>query len=129
MITAIMILSVVGFLLSLYTFFIERQLIHHAGYIPLCDISDVVSCTKPLLSPYAKLLGISNAVLGMIFYAGMFVGAWYGYADLVRYGALLAALASVIFAYILYFRIYALCIICTLIYVVNVVLVYCAYVM
>ena len=129
MITAIMILCAIGFLLSVYTFFIEQQLTRSDNYVPLCDISDTVSCTKPLLSPYAKLLGISNAVLGMLFYAGMFVSAWHGYADLVRYGALLAALASVIFAYILYFRIYALCIICTLIYVLNVLLVYCAYVM
>jgi uncharacterized membrane protein len=129
MITAIMILSAIGFLLSVYAFYIEQCLRRNSAYKAFCDISDGISCAKPLLSPYAKLLGISNALLGMVFYTGMIVCAWFDYADLVLYGALASAFASVVFAYILYFKIGTLCPICTAIYVVNVLLVFCAYIM
>jgi len=129
MITSIVILSAIGLLLSLYAFFVERQLRNNKTYKAACDISDNISCTKPLLSPYANIVGISNAVLGLLFYAILLLCAWYDYTQLVRYGALAAALASVIFAYILYFKIHSLCLICSSIYVVNMMLVFCAYIM
>jgi len=129
MIISIMILSVIGFLLSAYAFFIEQCLRRNMAYKAPCDISDGISCAKPLLSPYAKLLGISNALLGMVFYTGMIICAWGDCSDLVRYGALTSAFASVVFAYILYFKIRTLCPICTATYVVNVLLVFCAYIM
>ena len=129
MITAIMILCAIGFLLSAYAFFVEWQLTHNRAYKAACDISDRVSCTRPLLSPYAKMLGISNALLGVAFYAAIMVCDWWGYAEVVRYGTLLGALASVVFAYILYFKIHSLWLIGTSIYVVNALLVYCVYIM
>ena len=105
MITSIVILSAIGFLLSLYTFVVEQRLRRNRAYKASCDISDTVSCTKPLLSPYAKLLGISNALLGMGFYTVLLLCAWYDYTHVVRYEIFAAAFASVLFAYILYFKI------------------------
>ncbi len=126
---SMMILSAMGFLLSLYALVVEQRLQRNQFYKASCDISAVVSCSTVLLSPYASLFGVSNAAIGMIFYTAMMVCAWYSYTELLRYGALVSVFASVLFSYILYFKIHVLCPICTLIYVVNVLLVYCAYVM
>jgi vitamin-K-epoxide reductase (warfarin-sensitive) len=127
MVTTIFLISAVGFGISVYAYFVEQALVNNQKYKAVCDLSDVISCTKPLLSPYGKLLGFSNTILGMAFYAVMMIAALGEYTLLIWYGALAAIGMSTIFAYLLYFKIQALCLICTSIYVVNVVLLYCAY--
>lgn len=127
MLFAIFLISAGGFALSMYTYVVERTLINNQKYKAACDLSDMVSCTKPLLSPYGKLLGFSNSLLGMAFYVVMMIAALGEYSLLIWYGSVAAIGASVVFAYLLYFKIRSLCLICTSIYVVNIALLYCAY--
>ncbi|MDZ4150874.1 vitamin K epoxide reductase family protein, partial [Methylicorpusculum sp.] len=57
-----------GFVVSLYAYFIEKKIAQNAAYKPFCDISATISCSKPILSSYGKLFGISNALLGVGYY-------------------------------------------------------------
>lgn len=127
MITSIFIIAAIGLCISVYGFFVEYKLNENPTYKPICDLSDRVSCSKTFLSPYGKLLKVSNTLLGVLFYSCMMLFAWLEYTTLIWYGALAAAVASVIFAYILFFKVRTVCLLCISIYLVNSVLVYVAY--
>lgn len=122
MIISLFILSFVGFCISMYGFFIEQQIKQNVTYKPACDISDRISCSKPLLSKYGKLFFVSNSVLGILFYMSMMILAAYGLKILLFYGALLSVLVSIFLAYILFFKIRTLCLLCVSIYVINILL-------
>ncbi len=112
-------LSIIGFLISWYVFTIEHKLKKDKNYKPMCDLSDRISCSKPLLSPYGTLFGIGNSILGMIFYANMFMLALFEFNTLLFYGSIAACISSIIFAYLLYFKIKSFCLVCTAIYIIN----------
>ena len=120
MITSILILAFLGFCISLYGFIIEKQIKKNPQYKPACDISDTVSCSKPLLSKYGKLFFVSNSLLGVLFYLSMIILAWYEQGQLLFYGSLISVLVSIILAYILFFKIRSVCLLCLMIYVINV---------
>ncbi|MEX0940692.1 MAG: vitamin K epoxide reductase family protein [Candidatus Babeliales bacterium] len=115
----ILILAAIGFFISLYAYFIEKKIQHEPLYKPTCDISDKISCSKPILSKYGKLFYFSNSFIGMIFYIFIFIAAYLGYSTTVFYGSLVSVIISLILAYILYFKIQTLCILCTAIYIIN----------
>jgi hypothetical protein len=69
MIISIFVVALVGFGISLYTYLLEEKIKRVPDYKPVCDISDRISCTKPMKSPYATLFYFSNAIVGMVFYA------------------------------------------------------------
>ena len=129
MITSVFIIAIIGLCLSVYGFFIEYKLDENPDYKPVCDLSDRVSCSKTFLSPYSKLLKVSNVFLGILFYSAMMLFAWLEYTTLIWYSALAAALTSVLFAYILFFKVRTICLLCISIYLVNIALVYAAYTM
>ena len=62
MIISIMILSCLGFFVSLYTFIIEEKIKRDRSYKPVCDISDAISCSKPIMIQYGNLIGFSNTI-------------------------------------------------------------------
>lgn len=115
----IIIICIAGFAVSLYGFYIEQKIKKDATYKPLCDISDAASCSKPIRSAFGNLLGVSNMVIGMLFYAAIAFLAWAGYYQLVFLGAVGACIASLFLAYILYTKIKTFCLICTATYVIN----------
>ncbi len=118
--TVIMILAGVGFVLSVYGVYVERKIKQDPSYKPACDLSDMVSCSKPILSPYGNMFIVSNALIGSAFYAGVLVLALLGYKTLLLYAACAAVMGSVPLAYILYAKIKSVCLLCTAIYVVNI---------
>src|SRR5690349_636244 len=113
MFTTIFLISAAGFMLSLYAYFVKQAFERDQKYKAVCDLSDVISCTKPLLSPYGALFGFSNTMLGMCFYGVMMILAYNESAEFIWYGAVASVIASAIFAYFLYFKIRSLCLICT----------------
>lgn len=127
MITSVFIIAGIGLCLSIYGFFVNYKLNEDPTYKPVCDLSDRVSCSKTFLSPYSKMVTISNTTVGLLFYSCMMLFAWLEYTTLLWYGALAAALASVLFAYILFFKVRTICLLCISIYLVNSALVYVAY--
>lgn len=123
----VFIAAAVGFAISLYGLWVERKKKENTNYKPVCDISDTISCSKPIMSPWGKLFGISNAYVGLITYLAMMVLAVLGLQPLALYGAVGLVLFSAFLAYILFVKIKAVCLICISIYVVNLALLICAY--
>lgn len=123
----LIIISILGFLLSLYGLYIEAQLERNPAYKPICDISDSISCSKPFGSPYSKLFGISNSYLGVIFYPVLGLLMYLGRIDLVFYLSLVAVGVSFYLAYHLYFTIRSFCLLCNMFYVINILLLLFSY--
>jgi vitamin-K-epoxide reductase (warfarin-sensitive) len=125
----ITVLAVCGGALSLYMFMVERAFEKNAGYKAVCDISDKISCTAALKSRYGKPFGISNALLGVLFYPTLLLLQFYGFTTLIFYASLAAVLASCGLAFVLYFKIKVICLVCTSIYLINILLLVSSYMM
>ena len=122
----IVILALIGFVLSAYSYHLEQKLKTDEQFKAACDINDRVSCTKPMLSPYSHFFYFSNSVLGMIYYALIAVLALLGFSRLLLLFAAAGALVSCVLAYLLYFEIKSFCMICTSLYIVNGLIFACA---
>ena len=122
MLIIIALLALSGFLLSSYSWYIEQRIKSDATYRPACDISKKASCSKPIMSKYGSLFYISNSVLGVAFYGVVFLMAIFGYAAAIFYASVASLFATLFLAYILYAKIQTLCLICTTIYIINILL-------
>lgn len=127
MLKALFTLAIVGFLISVYAYITEEKLKEDATYKPVCDLSDRISCSKPLKSEYANIFYISNTIAGILFYAFLAVLAFFNMITGLFYAAIAACAASVYLAYLLYFKIGALCLICTSLYIINALLLFFSY--
>ncbi len=116
----VIVLALAGLALSLYSFFIEQRIKQDPSYRPMCDFSDRASCSKPILSGYGRLLGVSNSIVGSIFYAFLFNVAWRGLAQVAFWLSAAACVGSVFLAFILYTKIRSFCVICHAIYAINI---------
>ena len=113
-------IAALGFVLSLYGLYIERTA--REGKRFACDIGKNVSCTKAFTSKEGHLVGIPNSILGIVFYPLVAVLELLSRTDLIYPFAFLAAAGSVYLAYISLIRHRNICLVCTAIYAINVVL-------
>ena len=125
--SVLLIISAIGFFLSLYAFYVGRKAGNQKNYRAVCDINDNISCTKAFTSGYGKVFGISNGLTGMLFYALVSIAAFYGALNLTFYLSILSVLASLYLAYVLQFKVRAVCLICYSIYAVNILLLIFSY--
>ncbi|CAH0564774.1 unnamed protein product [Brassicogethes aeneus] len=120
-----------GLGLSIYAYYIGLNLEVNKNYQPLCDINERISCTKPFKSKYAKGLGLftedsifykSNSLFGIFFYSLLTILAQSSTRFTTSISFVLIALSnfcSLWFAYILYYVLYDLCMVCVGTYLVN----------
>lgn len=127
MLISILVIASIGLLLSTYGFYIEQKLKKDTTYKPLCDISPNISCSKPFLSPYGKIITNSNTALGMFFYSMLIVLGFFEYREVTFMFTFAGIAMSLVFAYILYFKIKTVCLLCSAIYIVNIALFIAAY--
>lgn len=120
MITSIFLLSLVGLAVSVYTYLLEEKIKKEPTYKPVCDLSDRISCSKPIKSNYGKLFFISNSLMGMLYYVVVGLLALVDAHTLLLILSSVALLLSGILAYILYFKIKSFCLLCNAIYLVNI---------
>mgnify|MGYP001563519763 CR=1 FL=1 len=126
MITIISWLSILGFLLSLYFFYVKTNQ-RNKNYKALCDISDTISCSKAAKSNYSSLFGFSNAILGVIFYPFIFALNFFNYSNYIFYLATISSLFSLYLIYIS-FRIKVACPVCITTYIINFLVLYFSYI-
>jgi vitamin-K-epoxide reductase (warfarin-sensitive) len=119
---AICILAIIGFCISLYAYFTESKIKEDPNYHPACDINDRISCSAPLKSEYSNIFYFSNALMGIAYYILVGVLAYFGLHRLLLVATAGGAFMSLILAYLLYFKIKSLCIVCTSLYIVNILL-------
>jgi vitamin-K-epoxide reductase (warfarin-sensitive) len=127
MMTIVIIIGIIGLIISIYGIIVERKIQHDALYKPACDISAGISCSKPFLSPYGKMLGISNIWASALYYLVMIALATANYTTIALLISGMGLLASCIFAYILMFKIQSLCLICVSLYATNIALALACY--
>jgi vitamin-K-epoxide reductase (warfarin-sensitive) len=120
MVIVLVILALLGFAVCLYAYVTEERLKINPNYKAACDISEMVSCTKPMKSAYASLFYVSNAVVGVLFYLVIAILAFIDQINLVFFAVSLSCIATLFLAYILYFKIRSLCLICTSTYIINI---------
>lgn len=125
--STIQIISIIGFLLSAYSLYVEIKSSKSKSYKAVCDINEKVSCTKVFSSQYGKILGLSNSFYGILLYILIFILNIYEYANLIFYLAILSVLGSVYLAYVMYFKIKSYCLVCNAIYAVNILLLVFSY--
>lgn len=119
MLIAIVIIAGIGLAICTYGLYIEKKIHKDAHYKAVCDLSDRASCTKTILSPWGKMLGVSNFTVGWLFYALIVGLGLFDYQQIILIGAIAAAISSLFLAYILYTKVQTFCLICVSIYCVN----------
>ncbi|MBI2548091.1 vitamin K epoxide reductase family protein [Candidatus Woesearchaeota archaeon] len=121
---AIQWISVLGFLLSAYALWVEyhaRKKWSKKPYKALCDLAEQISCTKAFQSPYGRIFGISNGVYGLMVYSLILFLTW-SYPLLIVPVSLITVVVSIYLGFISFFRIKNFCLVCMLIYGINVAL-------
>lgn len=127
--------ALVGTLISSYGFYVEHRVESNENYEAMCDISEKISCTKVFSTEYGKgfgvvgkvlgedsALNVPNGVFGLIFYTTILVTAFSKcgkVAEVQKWMAVASNLLSVYLAYLLYFVIQNLCVVCVGLYIVN----------
>lgn len=122
MMTVIFIIALIGLAISIYGIKVESNLKENAQYKASCDLSDTISCSKPMLSQYNAMFGISNIWVSALYYCAIIASTFINLPMLTLILASLGVAVSIVFAYILYFKIRSLCLICTSLYIVNIAL-------
>lgn len=124
MMLSLVLLATIGLCISTYVFFLERKIRQLPEYKAVCDLSDKISCTKPAKSQYGSLFYISNGTTGIFFYLLVIIFALFEQRILLLTAAIAACIVSLFLAYLLYFKIKTVCLLCTSLYIVNVIILY-----
>lgn len=119
MITSIMLLALLGLCVSVYTYLTEMKIKQDPTYKPVCDLSDRISCSKTIQSPYGKMLFVSNAIVGIAFYAGMTIASFMNAHMIILLGSISSFIVSCFLAYVLYEKVRVLCLLCMALYIIN----------
>lgn len=131
-------LGLFGIIVTSYAIYIERQ---KKGHRAMCDVSENISCTRVLKSPYARMMGLifnlkndhvlnlPNTYFGILFYFAIIIYnfIYIPYQELLLVTAsFLSLCASFGLAYILYYKLQDFCIVCVTTYFINVAIFYYA---
>lgn len=122
----ITIIATIGLILSIYALYVERKS-KDKNYKALCDINKGMSCSKTFSSKYGKTFGISNSIYGILFYMLIIILFFINQRNIIFYLAIFSVLGSGYLAYLQYFKIKNFCLVCTLIYLVNLLLLFFAW--
>ncbi|AJF61727.1 TPA: hypothetical protein HA239_01460 [Candidatus Woesearchaeota archaeon] len=113
-------LSLLGLLLSVYALYVKERS-KDKKYRPLCDISRNISCTKAFSSRYYNRFLVPNPVIGGIYYTAI-IALSFTYPWFVFYASIPALLFSVYLAYVSYAKQKNFCLVCSSIYLINILL-------
>ena len=122
-----LVVAAAGFGLSWYAYHVEQFAGKKKGYHASCDFGEHSLCTKAFLSAYGKTFGVSNGTWGILFYLVAVILALLGEIQYLFLISSLSLLASLYLAYALYVKVKTFCVVCTSIYVVNILLVISTY--
>ncbi|KAJ8257052.1 hypothetical protein COCON_G00192040 [Conger conger] len=122
-----LLVCLLGILLSMYAFHVEREKARDPSYQPLCDVSNSVSCSKVFTSRWGRGFGLlgsifgengvmnqPNSIYGLIFYLfqlllGLTVSAMA--ALILMTTSIVSVTGSLYLSYILHFVLKDFCII------------------
>ena len=114
--------AILGFVLSGYALVVRRKVTTDPTHRPLCDISASVSCSKAFASRYGVTIGVPNPVAGMLYYPLVLAIFQLKPACLI-YLAVPALIVTLYLAVVSYLIQRNFCLVCSAIYVVNLVII------
>ncbi|MBI5389083.1 hypothetical protein HZB01_01755 [Candidatus Woesearchaeota archaeon] len=120
MITAV--LSLAGFMIAAYATSVKQHLARNPRYLPFCEVSKKVSCVRALTGKYSELFAIANTVFGLFYYTFVFILSFAGFVWPLVALTFLGLLGSLGLAYISYVKMKNFCVVCSAIYLVNLLL-------
>jgi uncharacterized membrane protein len=113
--------SAIGFFLSIYAFSVMKKVRRDQSYTPFCDISSSVSCSRAFASRYGVTLGIPNPLAGIFYYS--LVAAVSGLKPGWLLFLVIPALAVTVYLAVISYVVQRnFCLVCSAVYVVNLVL-------
>lgn len=115
-------LASIGIAVSLYAYYLTYKIQNQVDYKAACDINDQMSCTKATRSPYSKTFGIPNSVLGLAYYLAIIGFVVTNQPQYLAYLVVGGLLATGYYAYLLFFKVRTICLVCVSTYIVNVLL-------
>ena len=117
---------IIGFILSVYSFYTEKRIRLNSNYRPLWDISEKISCSKAFSSKYSHLFFLPNSFYGIIFYFALFFLS-FQYLQIIQLLSILAVAFSLVLAYFSIFKLGTYCVVCNATYLVNIILLIAAF--
>ena len=116
----IIIISLLGLILSFYSFSVEKKKNFNKNYKPLCDIHKNISCTKAFSSRHGRILVFHNSTFGIIFYFALIILAIFNQVAIIFYLSIVAFLFSLYLAYVSYVKMKNFCLVCSAVYLINI---------
>lgn len=124
-----LILGVVGFGVSLYALILHLQTKTSSASLT-CDINEAVNCTKVIGGDYGEFMGLPLGALGMSYFGLVMAlaflpafvevsASWMARRQLIV--STVGAVISLYLAYVSYFKINAVCLVCTSVHAISVV--------
>ncbi len=113
-------LCALGFIFSLYLYFVEKKLQANPLYKPACDINDRLSCSTVAQSGYGDMFFIPFSLMGIFYYPFLAILFWSRLDWLALVITSVSILISLYLAYLQVFKIRAICIVCSVIYLINI---------
>ena len=115
----VFIIALFGLIVSIYAVYVEYKHKKNKRYRAMCDIRKNISCTKAFSSKYGRLAGVSNSIIGVMFYALILLLNYLGFVKEIIYLSFFAFLGTLYLVYVSYFKLKNFCLVCTAIYVIN----------
>lgn len=116
------VLIFLGLIASFYALSVNLRMKNDKKYKPLCDLNNKISCSKAFKSDKGRIFGLPNPVYGIIFYSFIVFLHTSGMFLIVKVAIIISVIASFYLAYVLFFRIRTICVVCISIYAINVLL-------
>ena len=115
----LLVFATLGFFVSAYALRIQTRKQRRRE---VCDFSLTVSCTTVLLDPHGFFFGIPNSLAGMFYYGLVFMLAAVEQFVPLFYFSLIGLLFSASLAYISWWKLRTVCLVCTSVYLINLIL-------
>jgi protein-disulfide isomerase/uncharacterized membrane protein len=124
-----LILGLIGFGVSLYALILHLQTKSSAASLT-CDINEAVNCTKVIGGAYGEFFGLPLGALGMSYFGVVmaaaflpaFVACSASWIALRQWAiATIGAVISLYLAYVSYFKIHAVCLVCSSVHALSII--------
>ncbi|XP_078376977.1 vitamin K epoxide reductase complex subunit 1-like [Oculina patagonica] len=138
-----MLFCCLGILVSAYALYVETRKHKDSKYKAACDLGENMSCSRVLTSSYSKGFGVvevllgkehflnmPNCILGIVFYSSQLVLGILSFSwipAILFMTSVVSCVGSAYLAFILFFVLKDLCLVCIATYVVNGALLYLNY--
>lgn len=118
--TTIYLLAAIGFLLSVYAWYVRWRASRSDEYKPLCDVSAHISCTKAFLSKEGRLGGFPNPIYGILYYGFIVLLLYDNLPRAFFWITVFGVIGSCYLAFVSYVRQRNFCLVCSAIYLINI---------